>query len=857
MKKKIILLILSLCLILSVVNISYAEDNKLSETAKEAYDVLSVLGFVANGYDEENISSINTVTRADFAENVYKVFYNNLTSDNLYFYDIPLSHYACKEISVLVEQGIVSVSQDKLFNPDKNVTKREAAKMLLYALGYAQLCEARGGWTVGIDMMAADMDLYKGIGMDDEFSYSDMLVMIYNAVMSEVLGISHIKGDDVVREGNGESYLSSAYDIYVNEGVLSGFDDISVFGDAVGENDVLIDNMILDSGNLDVTEYLGMRVKYLYKYTDDEGTLIWIKPTNKNKITQLNKFDNKPVFDESTYTFKYYNENDKQKTISLAKNVSVIYNNGFVKSGVKEVLNRNFYHIKLVSYDGDNEYDVAIIDDYCNYKLKALQDDVLYLEACDGTNEKSTINTADYERVEVYNSNGRQIEMDSFSNKMVLSIKKTVDKSRIVIYASDTEVKGNLKGTEVDDTGYPVFTIDDNEYLSFLDRNFDIVVGNNVSLLLDYNGYVADAEITSDTIQFGYLIKLACDEFDELLMFKIFNQEGKMTVYNAAKTLYIDGQKFKSKPMAAYNYMGGLNFYTTLVAFKTNSNGEITLIDTPENAEYAVRTDKNMLTKEMSTDGETPYENKGYKLGPKIRIGPDSVIFGIPDSPEKSEVSRFFVGGRSKLIYDTYYTATAYNYGTKDKEFNDIIVINRNFEMDKWGGNVRFLVDKVYRTVNDDGEVVYAIEGYQSSKKAEFKFTPEQSQKAETLKRGDILHLKDILGGAVADYTLVYSPSIGTKPTNTSYSIYGTRQLMFYVNDVIGTSIRAGFASGADFDEVVAPQNARIYVYDIENDYIEEGNINDMISYKVAGDKCSLVYYLSQSSATSMIVVYK
>lgn len=851
MKRRIVALILSLCLTLPTITISFAADNTLSNNAREAYDVLSVLGFIDDGYDEESISSAGTVSRAQFAEFVYKVFFNNFSSDNLYFYDIPISHFASKEIAVLVEQNIISVGSDKLFYPDKSVSSTEAAKMLLFSLGYAQICELNGGWSVGIDKTASELDLCDGISNVKELSYSDMLIMMYNALMTESLEFSGIQGGQVILKGNGETYLSANYNIYVNEGVLAGYDETSVFGDAVGENEVLIDDLLLDSNGIDVSEYLGMRVKYLYKYTDDETTLEWIKPTKKNKSLNLNKFDNEPKFDEDSFSYVYYNDG-KRKTVDLTENISVIYNGVYVKSGIADVLKKDFYKIILVSTTGKNNYDVAIIEDYENYILKAVQENLLYLKACDETKEIITINLNAYNRVEIYSTDGVRIEPEDLSNDVVLSVAKSVDDSRIIINVSDKTVSGKLLKINTDDFGYRVFTMENEEFKAFEQKEMSYVVGSGIKLLLDYQGFVVDSVITTDMTQFGYLIKLRYDESEESLRFRIYNQDAEFYDYNAADNLYIDGIRFKENASSAYNYMGGASFSSKLIAFKTNADGDIKLVDFPESAAKAVKTDKNMFTIEETISG-TPYDSKSAKLGTKIRLGSNSVVFGIPGDGDRT---RFSVGGASNLKHDISYSATAYNYGLEDKEFNDVLVTDYNFEMDSWQG-IRILVDKITHTVNIDDEAVCEVEGYRFTSKTSLKFTPEISEKAADLERGDIIYVSDVLEGDIANFDLVYSPRTDVKPANTSYRIAGVRTLMFYVNDIIGTSIRAGYDSGESFDEVVTTQNAKILVYDKDADLIEEGSLTDLVSYKAAGDNCSLVYHFSINATVNMIVVYK
>ena len=699
--------------------------------------------------------------------------------------------------------------------------------------------------------------MYDGLSSRAELKYADMLVITYNALMSEVLEFSKTDGDLVIREGSGETALSKDFDIYVGEDVISGYDEISVFGDSVGANMVMIGDMVLSAENMDVTEYLGMKVKYLYKYTDDEASLVWVKPTDKNEVVKLNKFENSPVFDEASFSVKYYTSSGKRKSLSLADNVSVVYNGAYVGKGIREVLNKDSYEMKFISAEGDNVYDVVIIEDYKNYIFRGISEEILYLEPCDGTDELQNINTEDFERIEISTTDGKIVELDSLSNGMLLSIKQTTDCSCLTINVSTSIVKGQLTKIEDNGDGYTVFVIDDNEYISFNKRNFDAVLGSSVNLYLDGNNYVAFVELTTGTTQYGYLIRTLYDELEEVSRIKIYNQEKKIDIYNVADTIYVDGKKLKNDPKRLEELLNGVP-YPQVIVFKTNARGEITLIDTPEEASTAEKTDKNMFTLEEKISN-CVFENRTSKLGPKTILNSSTVVLGIPNNPSDSLAERFTLGTKSLFRHGFGYNGYSYNYGMENDIYTDILVTATDFQLQGLGTEIRVLVDKIYKAVNDDGEIVSMVKGYRGDSSAEFKFTADISQKAEALKRGDIIHITASIDGAISNFTLEYSPHTGQVPSSyyQQYNIYNARALMLYINDIKGSTIKAGYKSGADFDEIVTLQSRKIRIYDSKNNRIEDGSPADLISYKVAGDNCSLIYYLINDSYASMIVIYK
>ena len=862
MKNKFISLFIILTMVISSITFVSAEETALTAKQQEAYEVLSVLGYIEEGYDEESLLSAVEVSRAEFAELIYKVFGNGIASDTAYFYDVPSSHFAARAISSLVEMRLISVGEDRMFNPDRAITRDEAAKIICYALGYSALSEAMGGWTKGINAVSNDLELFEGVSTQ-KITYIDMLTLIYNALFAEVLEIRGAEGSNVRYDTTGETYLSQNKNIYVNEGVVAGYDEISIFGDTVMEGKALIGKLVLDANGIDLTPYLGMNVKYLYEYDDnnDESTLVWVKEHRKSEVLELNKFDNTFEFDPSTFVLHYYMDNRSKKE-QLNTNINVVYNGGYVTTGIADILSRDFYSIRLVSGSGD-DYEIAIIDDYENYILSTAETsgEVIYVQSCTGSRVGTSIDLSEYERVVMFDAAGNQITLDDIPAGSVISVKKTVNKERITIILSTKTVSGKVSSINTNYDDYKVYDIDGNEYMLY-DKNvsLNVPISSNITFMLDAYGYIAKGTLGAGAVQFGYLLKAYCDDsgFDDSLIFKIINSKGEVVKYNAAKTIYIDAVRYKEKPVQAFDSIGGKNWSPQIVAYYVNANDEINQIDTPENEATAFKTDKNMFT--IVESGSSWQYNAGtMNFGPKVRVDNETLIFSIPDclgSDEEESVS--VVGPSAMYTWETTPNLTSYAYGLEDWEVVDVIVTTKSYFADKL--TTRYLlVDKVKHILNDDEEVVCVVEGYANNgiTPVTLEFSSTLDDRVKQLERGDYILVTSAVGKVVTNFEVKVDVSNNTYPIDMGYITDGTKITSFYVNNIIGGSMRIGYYNGSDFDATIPVPTSTIYVYDSHNNHIEVGSTKDFVSYEVAGNNCSRVLQRITNNNNGEIIIYK
>ena len=81
------------------------------------------------------------------------------SNDITYYEDVPTDFWALKEINALVENGVLTVSSDRMFRPDEPIKKAEAMKILLSLMKYDTYCKIQGGYPQGYVNVAYENDM--------------------------------------------------------------------------------------------------------------------------------------------------------------------------------------------------------------------------------------------------------------------------------------------------------------------------------------------------------------------------------------------------------------------------------------------------------------------------------------------------------------------------------------------------------------------------------------------------------------------------------------------------------------------------------------------------------------------------
>ena len=170
-----------------------------SNSYVEAISTLSTLQ-VINGYEDGSFQPEKEITRAEYTKMiVYMLGMDSFTTPITTFTDVPESHWANAYIKTAYDMGIINGFDDGTFRPDAPVTYEQALKMLVCTLGYEAYAEVAGGYPNGYRAQAEDLDLtdiVTGVGYESNAPRAVIAQIMFNGLEVPMKGIINGKLED-------------------------------------------------------------------------------------------------------------------------------------------------------------------------------------------------------------------------------------------------------------------------------------------------------------------------------------------------------------------------------------------------------------------------------------------------------------------------------------------------------------------------------------------------------------------------------------------------------------------------------------------------------------------------------------
>ena len=806
----------------------------------EMIDMFKHLGMMGDDYDSVTIEWSKPVTRAEFAFHAANVLKRGYSSSELYYHDISKQHWASASISTLVECGLLEVNPEKMFYPEDIVTADDAARVIVRALGYRfELNDFENNKPINI---ADRIGITKGVSNRDALTFSDVCTMLYNALITEVMESSSATGNKLEYKNSGNIYLETEYKISYKKGIVEGYDGISANGANVGLNMAMISGDECQAGDIDLTDLIGCTVVYLYDHSDgdDSKKLIWVNKRDTEELT-LYYAENEISFDPSDYKLTYYEaDTNKKKSIKISKTVDVIYNDEYVFHGIEDLINGDMYSAKFIKGTHESEYSKIILSGYRD----------IVVSSVDTVNEgvydritKEFLSFSVVSRLDIINRDGSRMDFDDLKIGDVLSVYTSQSGSRVKILVSDTVISGQINKQYIEN-GFERMTINGTEYIGAGKGSYWEGLSNLfVNVYLDANGRIAFVERGSQHGNLALLIKAYHEDWEERLKVRLFKTDGQIVECECVENLRIDNTKFNDAK-AAFNAMGGSSFTSTLILYKTNSEGLITNIYMPSKSSNA-----NLKLLQDKVSGT--YRSTG-RIGRKAFINNSTLIFGIPKNPRSAEYKDFEILSKSNMVGDQGYTYSTYT--TSDEVGYEEIMVLHNYEY-KESGSKGMLLTKVYEGINQDNEPIYCLEGYDGSNLISLKC--DTSCSLSNVYIGNYITYEVKKDNSVATINVRCDYEHDIKPIQTNLH-QTTAFSSGYVNDVIGEIVRIGDSSGADFDAAYNFESKiPVVVFNTETKKARIGGIADLKTYKQNGEDCSFVFTHVKGGVSTVYVVYE
>ena len=198
-------------------------DVDASHPYQEAISTLSTLK-VINGYEDGTFAPDKDISRAEFTKMiVYMLGLGNLTTPITTFDDVPQTHWANPNIKTAYDLQIINGFDDGSFRPDQPVTYEQALKMVVCTLGYQPYAEQMGGYPNGYREQASALELtdkISNLGFSDNAPRGVIAQIMFNAL--EVEKHESVNG---TWKASGKTLLNDYLNVEALKGTLVGVED--------------------------------------------------------------------------------------------------------------------------------------------------------------------------------------------------------------------------------------------------------------------------------------------------------------------------------------------------------------------------------------------------------------------------------------------------------------------------------------------------------------------------------------------------------------------------------------------------------------------------------------------------------
>lgn len=891
MKKLLSLLIITSLILLSTIStVTLAADADASVPLKEM-TILNQLGFVK--VLPENMDS--AITRGQFTEIIISMMnVASLDPAGTVITDINEFHDYFPTMSRAIKLGLVN---GPVTRPDDIIKSNEAIKMIVCMTGYNQYALHKGGWPVGYQTVAKEIELLKGVSSvgDVNLSWNEAVVLLYNAICVDVLEAEYIGEDSTnYNSTEGRTILTQAHGIVSDDGIVESVNGKSLENyDGLKSNEVIIAGQKYTTAFEETRDYVGYNVEYFYD--KETKALCAIYPEN-NIILKVNA---ESVVEVDEHTFSYEKEEPGKKfadieDIKIPQVATILYNDVVVDRFDRAYFMDKQGEITFIDNDEDGKYDVIMLDITDDYVVKIAD---IYSETIyDMYDSSKSICLSD--------KDGREISfVDRYGNPMllselfrydVISVKRSFDGKKVTAIFSNLEARGTVEAIDITN-GKMYITVRGKTYATTPDfqKYESIKIGEWGVFGITTTGKIAcvNRGFSAEGAVYGYLIKAkAGSGLDTSYRFRILSQTGDIVILTAAKKIVVDGISMKASE--AFDYVGGDDTNSQPIIYEVNKDGYLTSIDTTtynEDSENrnTLREMYNCYNVSYDEDGnviETPkttLEWRGSIFGSRIVTSGNTVFFKVASSRDASD-EEFGVALPSSIPQQKYYSFKAYKK-VEDSPIADIIILSNDDVGEDTGSN-HYVVSEISEAIDTEGNIATKVEVFLGRNKQTYYikdkailanakwFEADSSEQGlnHNFVAGDIIKITADSDGYITSIELIYDRVANQFYTPLYYNTPGANALVrISFNEVYqnysGTLVvnKGPIPEGTTelgYDQLES-YNANGFTVlicdpDNRNEVIKLGTISDLSDFKTTG-KGSMIFLQTAYTSNGIVVVYR
>ncbi len=883
---KTISVILTVILVLSCVP-AYATDTTQSDNS-QVYELLTAFGIIS---DTDMIYYENIISRSIFVKYAVRCAGLSVSAADALpegvFTDVDESTEGYDEI--ILARKMKLVSDAEFFNPDRNITRSEAAKIMVTMLGYGADAEYRGGYPNGYLILADSLDIFDSVNFepDGSIDVNNYVTMLLNTLEAKPLSIFEITEDDgefysVGVEGD-KPFMTQSLGIHKTTGIVSSNAYASLTGSSkVGDGQIMINGSRFLANHVDALDYFGMNVDAYYKIDDktEKRTIVYLKELNNRVVTVLS--EDIDLNGTTSREFSYYNSNDKLEKVKGLTSLVFVYNGG-IKGVTEADLQPQNGVVTLIDNNDDGKYDVIKSTNYRTVLVSSTSN-LSYTVTDSLGGDKLDLDVLKGDFDVIIEKDGKIVDFSAISKDDIISYGDVSMPSsgdpgapasgKIIklVHISSKRAQGKIES--VSRNTLTIGGIEYNASQSIIDS---VSAGEEGIFYIDmYNRIVAKKSIRD--MVYGYIKEKAASNngLNNGYLLKIFTENDRWVELKLAKSVKLvktDGTLITANSQEAYGEIAA----GQLVKYKVNADAEIIEVHLAQDIytfssgeDEAIANDvfrKSMVVCSGASDSSS-YRSTVKSFGSKVGLKDDTKIFVIPDPGYSTNDEDFMVIGPSSLKADTaYYNITAYDVD-KSVQAGACVMISesgKNIINAVDGESNLMVVTSIGNAISDNGDQVYSLNGaYSGDTKAVLRMNPDVEVKdygasisgsassVLALQPGDVLQLAFDSNGYVAKVERYYNvTNQGTTSYCSTSNEYNTQSKMRgTVSRVSHDDYRIVFSTPEATNGVYSTANLnRVYIYDKKRNMVSLGTSADI----EVGDY--IVTYVRQFSLREAVII--
>ena len=421
----------------------------------------------------------------------------------------------------------------------------ETIVVLMDATGYGKLIAVNGTTNKAAYYGEAQKrGLLTGVKYKEaskKFTMEQFYTMFYNALNLDMVEAFYSTNSTEYRL-TGRTIMGTYFGLSLVEGVVKANEFTSINGGKeAGEGALKIHNTLFPYVDtiVDANDYIGHNVD---AYVNRDGVIVSIAVDETENTMKIFSDPEDIVLSDSKYEFKYYDENDRIKTLNISAQADVVYNHSCYPEYTAADLKIDNGYIRFIDNNNDKKQDVVMIYNYTSFipRQKSASKKIV-VDALGNEYDIEDVSEGRYYGMK--NLDGKKLEFNDviITQGVSLLVKPNSNVvTELILLDDNMTYEGVYSKHLITQDAYVVGESTFKMSKIYARENagkFPHKIGERVLLILDQFGKIVKSVNVEDEIKYGFVLGIRGDDdvFSTGLKVKIFTEDQQMLVLPFAK----------------------------------------------------------------------------------------------------------------------------------------------------------------------------------------------------------------------------------------------------------------------------------------------------------------------------------